>query len=395
MLFPLGDDNPTRNRPIVTWAIIAMNAAVFLAFNLQMTDRQLADWTLHWGYDVDHPFARQILTSMFMHGGWVHILGNMWVLWIVGDNIEDKVGKLGYLALYLVGGCVAALSFAGIAAWSGPDPAALSLYGRDHLPLVGASGAIAAIMGMYIVFFPEARIRLLVWWFFFVQIIPIRAKWFLGVTLALDLVTSIAAQGASSGGVATMAHVGGGIFGVVAALTLKPLVGGGGEGDAWDVHTGFAKRMREGAEPWQDARLPRGVARFAPEETDEMATSDFESSIVQLVRAGRVREAIDVYPSYVAMAREQPLPDDVQIEIAHEFYRQWLPKEAIPAYLRYLDTHPDGDDVAEAKFRLGVLYARGVGDRAAAAQWLRQALDEHHDPQIRAAAAQMLAQIGG
>ena len=95
------------------------------------------------------------------------------------------------------------------------------------------------------------------------------------------------------------------------------------------------------------------------------------------------------------MSREQPLPDDVQIEIAHELYRQWLPKEAIPAYLRYLDTHPRGDDVPEAKFRLGVLYARGLGSRDDAVRWLRLAMAEHRDPQIRAAAAQMLAQLGG
>jgi membrane associated rhomboid family serine protease len=394
MLFPLGDDNPVRRVPVMTWLLIGVNVAVFVAFNLKMDESQLRDWTGTWGYDVDRPFGRELFTSMFMHGGFMHILGNMWVLWIVGDNVEDKVGKLGYLVLYLLGGCAAALTFAAIAAGGGTDPAAMRLYGMHHLPLVGASGAIAAIMGVYIVFFPEARIRLLLWWLFFVRIVPVRAKWFLGLTLAIDLLTSVAANGASSGGVATMAHVGGGVFGIVVALTIKPLVGGGGEGDAWDVHTGFAKRMRAGAEPWQETRVPGG-ARMAPEEHDEFALADVEQSIVQLVRGGRVRDAIDVYPAYVAMAREQPLPDDVQIEIAHELYRQWLPKEAIPAYMRYIDTHPSGDDVAEAKFRLGVLYARGLSRRDDAAKWLREAAREHHDPKIRAAAAQMLAQLGG
>jgi len=394
MLFPLGDDNPVRRVPVMTWLLIGMNVAVFVAFNLKMDETQLQQWTGTWGYDVDRPFGRELFTSMFMHGGWAHILGNMWVLWIVGDNVEDKVGKFGYLVLYLLGGCAAALTFAAIALAGGADPRAMSLYGRDLVPLVGASGAIAAIMGVYLVFFPEARIRMLVWWLFFVRIVPVRAKWFIGLTLAIDLLMSVAANGASSGGVATMAHVGGGVFGIVVALTIKPMVGGGGEGDAWDVHTGFARRMRAGAEPWQEKRVPGG-ARMAPEEHDEFALADVERSITQLVRGGRVRDAIDVYPAYVAMAREQPLPDDVQIEIAHELYRQWLPKEAIPAYMRYLDTHPDGDHVAEAKFRLGVLYARGLSRRDDAARWLREPVREHHDPQIRAAAAQMLAQLGG
>src|SRR5207247_9087296 len=125
----------------------------------------------------------------------------------------------------------------------------------------------------------------------------------------------------------------------------------------WDVHTGFAKRRSAGAEPWVDGRRPP-VQRMAPEELDPMASAGLERSITQLVRSGRVREAIDVYPHYVAMAREQPLPEDVQMEIAHEFYRQWLPKEAIPAYRRYLEANPGGPDAAEAKFRLGVLHAR-------------------------------------
>jgi len=173
---------------------------------------------------------------------------------------------------------------------------------------------------------------------------------------------------------------------------LKPLVGGGGEGDAWDVHTGFSRKQAAGTEPFHDPRAAP-LDRLAPPPTDEAALVGVERSISQLVRAGRVREAIDVYPAYVAMAREQPLPDDVQIEIAHEFYRQWLPKEAIPAYLRYLETHPRGDDVAEAKFRLGVLYARGLARRDEAVKWLAAALREHGDPKIRDAAAQMLAQL--
>jgi len=396
MLFPLGDDNPTRHTPVMTWLLIAANAVVFGMFNLQMPESRLDEWVLQWGYDVDHPFANQIFTSMFMHAGLAHLLINMWVLWIVGNNVEDKVGKLGYLALYVLGGIAAALSFTAIAQVTETSPEAraemMRTIGRAHAPLLGASGAIAAIMGTYAVFFPEARVRLLFWWFFIIRIIPVRAKWFIGITLGLDLVASIAMQGPAAGGVATMAHVGGGAFGVVAGLLLKPMVGGGGEGDAWDVHTGFSRKQAAGTEPFRDPRAPR-LDRLAPRETDEAALVGVERSISQLVRAGRVREAIDVYPAYVAMAREQPLPDDVQIEIAHEFYRQWLPKEAIPAYLRYLETHPRGLDVAEAKFRLGVLYARGLSRRDEAVKWLSEAVREHTDPKIRDTAAQMLAQL--
>jgi membrane associated rhomboid family serine protease len=389
MFLPLGDENPTRNVPVVTWILIAANVAVFLLFNVKMSDPELMRWTLQWGYDVDHPYSRQLLTSMFMHAGVAHLLGNMWVLWIVGDNVEDRAGRIKYALLYVLGGIAAALSYMVVARMAETSPEIMAQIGRRHPPLVGASGAIAAVMGMYLVFFPEARIRCLIWF----QVVPIRAKWFLGLTLGLDLVTSVLSHGASAGGVATMAHVGGGVFGILAAMIVKPMLGGGGEGDAWEVHTGWSRRQRPGVEPWQDTRLPP-AARVAPPETDEIALEDVERSITLLVRDGRVREAIDVYPAYVAMAREQPLPDDVQIEIAHEFYRQWLPREAIPAYTRYLETHPGGEDVAEAKFRLGVLYARGLGRRDEAGKWLREAVREHPDAQIRDAAAKMLVQIG-
>ena len=390
MFFPLGDENPTRNKPVMTWLLIAANAAVFVAFNLQLSDKALQEWTLRWGYDVDRPFGPQILTSMFMHGGLGHILGNMWVLWIVGNNVEDKLGKLRYLCFYVAGGAAAALTYMLIARRMPiPDEIAV-LIGDRHPPLVGASGAIAAVMGMYLVFFPEARVKILIWFY----VVPVRAKWFIGLTILLDFVRSVQTQAAAVGGVATMAHVGGGVFGVLAALVMKPLVGGGGEGDPWDVHTGFSRRPRAGTQSWQPN--VRGVAsRLAPEETDESSLAEAERSISRLVRDGRVREAIDLYPAYESLAREQPLPDDVQIEIAHEFYRQWLPREAIPAYQRYLATHPDGDDVAEAKFRLGVLFARGLGRRDEAVRWLNEAQREHPDPKIREAAHQMLAQLGG
>ena len=390
MFFPLGDDNPTRTKPVMTWLLIAANAAVFVAFNLQLSDKDLQEWTLRWGYDVDHPFGPQILTSMFMHGGLGHLLGNMWVLWIVGNNVEDKLGKLRYLLFYVAGGAAAALAYMLIARRMPiPDEIAVQI-GDRHPPLVGASGAIAAVMGMYLVFFPEARVRILIWFY----VVPVRAKWFIGLSILADFVRSVQTQQAAVGGVATMAHVGGGVFGVLAALVMKPLIGGGGEGDPWDVHTGFARRPRAGTDTW-NPQVRSVASRLAPEETDESSLAEAERSISRLVRDGRVREAIDLYPSYVSLAREQPLPDDVQIEIAHEFYRQWLPREAVPAYLRYLATHPGGDDVAEAKFRLGVLFARGLGRRDDAMRWLGEAQREHPDPKIREAAHQLLAQLGG
>lgn len=340
----------------------------------------------------------QILTSMFMHAGLMHIVGNMWVLWIVGDNVEDKLGKLRYLLLYVVGGLAAAWAYTLIANLADPPAGVFEKLGREHPPLVGASGAVYAVMGMYFVFFPEARIRLLAWFFLFVQVIRMPAKWFIGCTIALDFVMTVLARGAAAGGVATAAHVGGGVFGIAAAWALKRSLGGGGEGDAWDVHTGFSRRTRDGTEPRRgaaDTTDDGGSPWFAPPEPMEDRASEIEDALGELVRAGRVREAIDLYPSYVALRRERPLPPEIQIEIAHEYYRQGLARDGIAAYRRFVDAYPTDDEAPEAAFRIGLLYARGMNDARSAAPWLREAARAHPNPEVAAYAESELARLGG
>jgi membrane associated rhomboid family serine protease len=401
MLFPLGDDNPRRSTPVVTIALIAVNALVFFANNLGADDEQLHAFAMRWGYDSSNPFGVQILTSMFMHGNLLHIAGNMWVLWIVGDNVEDKLGKVRYLLFYLIGGIVAAWSYSFIANLADPPAGVYEALGREHPPLVGASGAVYAVMGMYVVFFPEARIRMLAWFFLFVQTFRISAKWFIGVTIALDFLQTLLARGPANGGVATAAHVGGGVFGIVTALSVKGWIGGRGDGDAWDVHTGFAKQTRDGTEATHTSR-PRpgpaagrgGDAWFAPPEPMEDRAAELEGALVELVHAGRMREAIDVYPGYVALRRERPLPPEVQIEIAHEFYRQGLAKDGIAAYRRFVDTNPDDDEAPEAAFRIGLLYARGLGDAKSAVPWLRQAARTHANPEVVGYAERELMRLG-
>ena len=395
MLFPLGDDNPRRSTPVVTLLLIAANVAVYLGRNLGATDAAVADFCREWGYDASHPLGIGVLTSMFMHGGLLHIAGNLWVLWIFGDNVEDKLGKVRYLIFYLLGGILAAWSFSAIAfltregAESSRVLGAVGTTAMDRIPLVGASGAVMAVMGMYLVLFPEARVRLLLWLFFFVQIIRMPAKWFIRFSLAIDAVLTLTARGPAAGGVATAAHVGGGLFGIAAALALKRSIGGGGEGHAWDVHTGFSRSevggggRASGVEPW-----------FAPPEPMDDDAAGVEDALIELVRAGRLREAIDVYPGYVALRRERPLPADVQIEIAHEFYRQGLSRDGIRAYQRFLDTDPDDADAPEAAFRIGILYARGLGDAKSAVPWLRQAAKSHDNAQIAAYAEQELRRLG-
>jgi rhomboid family protein len=229
-VIPLRDRNPTRRTPVVTFALIAACLAAF-AVELSVTasggdaalERFFKQWAavpadittaLEAGNYVSQAMLGMI-TSMFLHGGWLHLLGNMLFLWIFGNNVEDRLGRIPFLLFYLVGGIAAALTQVVI------DP-------HSAIPLVGASGAIAAALGAYIILFPGARILSLVFLGFFYQLLEVPAVVILGFWFLLQLVNGFAAFGAETaqGGVAFFAHIGGFALGVVVGLLLR-IVGAG------------------------------------------------------------------------------------------------------------------------------------------------------------------------
>jgi membrane associated rhomboid family serine protease len=229
-VIPLYDRNPTRRFPIVTVSLIAACFVVFL-YELSLTmgggDAALEGFFGTWGAvpskitaSIDAgTYVSQatlgIVSSIFLHGGWLHILGNMLYLWIFGNNVEDRLGRVGFLLFYLVGGIVAALTQVAI------DPGSTQ-------PLVGASGAIAAALGAYIVLFPGARILSLVFLGFFYQLLNVPALIILGFWFVLQLISGFGSLGGdtASGGVAFFAHIGGFAFGMVVGVLIR--VGGAG-----------------------------------------------------------------------------------------------------------------------------------------------------------------------
>jgi membrane associated rhomboid family serine protease len=241
-VIPLRDRNPTRRTPVITIGLIA---ACFVAFAVELSvtaaggDLALARFFEQWGAvpaeitrALEHGdyFSRAILgmfTSMFLHGGWLHILGNMLFLWIFGNNVEDRMGRIPFLLFYLVGGITAALTQVLI------DPS-------SKVPLVGASGAIAAALGAYIVLFPGARILSLVFLGFFYQLLEVPALVILGFWFVLQLISGAAALGpeTAQGGVAFFAHIGGFILGVLVGLLLRVVGAGTVRGRPWSVPMG-------------------------------------------------------------------------------------------------------------------------------------------------------------
>jgi membrane associated rhomboid family serine protease len=226
-MIPIRDSNPAQGVPIVTKALIAVNGLIFL-------------WELLLGRNLPHAFLQYavipvrythpqaaaeyfgqftslgaallpFLSSMFLHGGWMHLLGNMWTLWVFGDNVEARLGHVRYLLLYLAGGIVAALMH-------------LATNFRSPVPTLGASGAIACIMGAYFRFFPRARVVAIIPPFFFLPIV-LPAVIFLGAWFLLQFFSgsmSLASVGSKYGGIAWWAHIGGFLFGVGIASTAAP-----------------------------------------------------------------------------------------------------------------------------------------------------------------------------
>jgi membrane associated rhomboid family serine protease len=208
-MIPVRDNNPTRETPVVNYLLIAANVLVFLWMflmpesALETMVNKYAMVPAHFADGVTLADVMTIFTSMFMHAGWAHIGGNMIYLWIFGDNVEDRLGHFRYLMFYLVGGVAASLIHL------------VTNWGSD-LPTVGASGAIAAVLGAYLVLFPASQIETWVPLGRFYHLTVLPAVVVLGLWFVLQLFEGVAALGgADVGGVAFWAHVGGFVAGMV------------------------------------------------------------------------------------------------------------------------------------------------------------------------------------
>ena len=200
-MIPLRDVIPSRTTPYITLTIIVLNALAWL-FELSLPHEALNEFLAVYGVVPAYFSAPTLVTSMFLHGGWSHVIGNMWYLWIFGDNVEDRVGHGRFIVFYLLCGIVAAL--AQVAA----DPA-------STLPTIGASGAIAGVMGAYFVLYPHSRVLTLVPFIFGVIEVPaivLLGFWFLMQLFSAGTIAmTVASRG---GGVAFAAHVMGFVAGV-------------------------------------------------------------------------------------------------------------------------------------------------------------------------------------
>src|SRR5438067_13547199 len=209
-MIPLRDVIPSRTTPYITVTIIGLNALAWL-FEVSLPHEDLNQFLATFGVVPAYFAWPTLITSMFLHGSWSHVIGNMWYLWIFGDNVEDRVGHGRFIVFYLLCGVAAALGQVAV------DP-------ESMLPTIGASGAIAGVMGAYFVLYPHSRVLTLIPWIF-IQIVELPAIFLLGFWFLMQLFSAgtvaVTAASHGSGGVAFAAHVVGFVVGVGGAFGFR------------------------------------------------------------------------------------------------------------------------------------------------------------------------------
>jgi membrane associated rhomboid family serine protease len=209
-MFPVSDVIPSRTVPFVTVGLIVLNAIVFL-YQVTLGPTELRVFMASYAVIPAWFWAPSLVTSQFLHAGWIHVISNMVYLWIFGDNVEDRLGHVPYLIFYLGAGAAAGLLQVLFNPFSG-------------IPMVGASGAIAGVMGAYFVLYPQSRVLTAIFVLFFFDLVEIPALFFLGFWFLMQLLSGVGSLGVSNsagGGTAFWAHIGGFVVGAAVGVVLR------------------------------------------------------------------------------------------------------------------------------------------------------------------------------
>ena len=366
MFLPIGDQPNPRGTPFLTYALIGLNVAVFaltfLPLTAQLVDPadpraqeylsairqnlppnvpmeqvvpQLTAYDLlvfEYGYRPSDPSIVTLFTSMFMHGGFMHLFGNMLFLWIYGDNVEHRLGATGYVVWYLISGAAATLFHAAFASDS-------------PIPLVGASGAISGMLGFYFVWFPHNKVRVLIFLFYFIRVVMLPARWVLGFYIVISNILPFLVTVGQGSGVAHGAHIGGFLMGAVVALFLN--------------RREMTSRPREYPAP--------SNRKSAPGE-----------AITSAVAQGKFEKAASLYFDLPSIRTRGILAPEVSLSLANWMSKNGHARAALTVHQRHLRDYPRGPGLAEAHAGAGLVQLHDFGAPTAAYQHFVEALD--HDP---------------
>jgi membrane associated rhomboid family serine protease len=379
--------------PYANYALIAVNVIVFL---LTFSPRT----TLIGGYGVSVPVRDpavslmlvpkywqfwQFLTYAFLHAGYLHIIGNMFFLYLFGNNVNDRLGHLGYLALYLAG-----------AVFSGVGHTLLHV--SSEAPTVGASGAVAAVTGAYLVLYPQTLVTVLYWFIFLIGTLDVSALFFIGFQMILW--DNLLAR--TPGSIAYDAHLAGYAFGIAAMLGL--LASGLMESshfDLWSMIVRWDRRRRykdivsEGVDPFTGARPveSREVARTAGDIEKEARVQALRRDISARLGQRNLSGAAQGYVDLMALDDQQVLPRQMLLDVANQLASEKRHGEAVKAYEQFLLHYPSYEYAEQVMLMLGLLYSRYLAQSAPAIQYLRKAADRLTDPSQRQLCHDELARL--
>lgn len=392
MFLPIGDTPKPPITPYVTYLLIGINVAVFLLISLpamfvapdlgdpvlvdylrslgvrgavpaQLVAEQISAYDLQvfrHGFRPGAPSLAALLTAMFLHGGWLHLGGNMLFLWIYGDNVEYRLGRLGYLSAYLVSGIAATLFFA-------------LFVPTSQVPLIGASGAISGVLGCYFLWFPRNRIKTFFFLFPFVMttfLIP--ARWVLGFYLLVDNLVPFVFDRSGGGGVAHGAHIGGFLAGLAIAALLERL-------------PDYRQRRRA---------APADPGNFTFEPLDD-ATVPLAQRLQRLLARGLAEEAAQLFVAQGGGSHYRALTSPDLLALADALLARGNDEPALFLYRRLIAERPDDPRVDRACLGAGIALLRRPRGATSAYHYFLAALDATVDVALAATARDYLRRIEG
>ena len=390
MIIPLGTDSRLHRTPYMNWALIATNVLVFVFF--QHLYRAHGHWALNFAddnslaashYDLSpaEPTLYAFVTYAFMHAGWLHLLGNMLFLYIFGNNVNDKMGHAGYLGFYLAGGV-----FAGIA---------YVLMQHGTAPVIGASGAIAAVTGAYLVLFPRSNVTIFyVWWIIGKYELP--SLWFILFFFAEDVIFNFAGNTK----VAHVAHIGGTVFGFTVSLALLALqLLPRDQFDLvamvkqWNRRRQYRDMVSKGYNPFDYVPRDRAGQPPPPPDPRQEQIMNYRASILDAVARHDHGTAAHLYVQLKQLDPQQALPKPAQLDVASQLGAEQRYPEAAEAYETLLRVYPKAEHIEQIELMLGLIYARYLSQYDRATHYLQRAMLHLHDENALRMAREELARI--
>ncbi|MCB9838977.1 MAG: rhomboid family intramembrane serine protease [Phycisphaeraceae bacterium] len=390
-MFPLGTDRALARPTLVNHLLLLACALVFV---VQLLLETVSPGGGHGGgaqgsfIDALQLDPRRLtwygfFTYQFLHGGMMHLLGNMLFLWVFGPNVEDRLGRLGYLVFYLLGG--AAAGGAHVLLTKAPAP-----------PVIGASGSISAVTGAYLVLFPRTHIRVLLM-FIIIGMYNIPAVWFIGFAMAKDLFL----QGlGGDDGVARLAHIGGYLYGAGVSLTL--LATGLLSREAYDLFSlgkqahrrrRFRELTSKGSDPWRNTGRVQAPKKPAKMTAKEEARLQARAQLASALSAGRMEDAARLHLALLQSYPNEVLTPTAQRDMANQHFAMGVYGRAAQAYERYLEKYPNEGDAPSMALMLALVRARYLDDRAGALAALEGLQERLHKADEKAMAGTLLEEL--